>query len=88
MSELHIRRVGRQLIKDVNKAAIDAELTQREWILNAIERALDYAPTPADKLPARVAQPAVEAPPGVRPMHDPKTCRVHRCGLCQLAEKS
>ena len=54
MPELHVRRVGKGLLRDINIAALKAEQTQREWILDTLERRLGHGGGEEDSIESRV----------------------------------
>jgi hypothetical protein len=84
MPDIHVRGASKGLLKDINKARLDAEMTQRDWILQALARAVERGPDEPrpmpDRLDVRVGHPAV-APQmaGAPVIDDPPNphCKLH-----------
>lgn len=85
--EIHVRGVEQSLMRDVKLAALKLGLSQREFIMDALVRAVDHEAEKPDRIEVKTAH-----PPRVEPMtadpfpaltHGPSgTCRLYRCGQC------
>ena len=97
MDAIHVRRVGKGLIRDIAVACAKAGVTQREYVLEVLARAVESS------LDVKVAHPPMTATEilvshsealaqtdgfnGAPRAHDTKTCRVYRCAQCTALGK-
>jgi hypothetical protein len=54
MAEIHVRGVGAGLMRDVKIAALKSGMTLREWVIEAVERAVGHGAGEEDRLERNV----------------------------------
>lgn len=70
MPDMNIRNVDKSLLREVNIAAAKADLTLRDFVIQALTRAVNWEPELEKVLKETDWS------------HDPKTCRVYGCLMC------
>jgi rubrerythrin len=74
MPSLLVKNIEVKLLADVNHAASIAEMNQREWVIQALQAALDR--------PAELMDVRVQHPPRLEPAPIPERPGEHPCPEC------
>jgi hypothetical protein len=100
MADLSLKGLDEGLMRAVKLKSAEMGLTQREWVVEVLGVAVGYGKEDGKvgkyQAPSKVSPKVVNdreeiaefiaaSPIVVNRDHDPKSCRVHRCGMCAVA---
>jgi len=74
MSDIHVRRVAKGLLRDVNIGALKAGLTQREYVLEALAAAVGHGAGEEDRIDVKIQHPPLPEPTPELERHDCPNC--------------
>ena len=87
MASLYIRNLTDQLVKAVRMKALAEDKRVDELVAPMLEMLVNSKPVGHEQ--ASIAELDRPRPPvrWERTGHDPRTCRVYKCGLCKVAKE-